>query len=79
MVNATVEIPYQSDTGPACCECRRMIQEQHDAIERLRVQVELIRQAWVHLSQQLAAIIQHCGSTSTLARTSECGQQADGG
>lgn len=38
-----------------------MLIAQHDAIERLRVQVELIRQAWVQLAQQLSAVIQHCG------------------
>lgn len=46
--------------GP-CAECWAMLREQGRALERLRVQVELVRQAWLETSLQIATMLRHCG------------------
>jgi len=46
-----------------CHDCMRVMVEQREALERLRAQVELIRQAWIQLAHQLAIVVQHCGIT----------------
>lgn len=54
-----------------CHDCMRMMVEQREALERLRAQVELIRQAWLQVAHQLAVVVQHCGITHSTFETIE--------
>ena len=54
-----------------CHDCMSVLVEQRGALERLRVQVELIRQAWIQLAHQLAIVVQHCGITHSTFETIE--------
>jgi hypothetical protein len=45
----------------SCQECWALLREQGLALERLRVQVELVRQAWVETALQISTMLRHCG------------------
>lgn len=54
-----------------CHDCMRVLVEQREALERLRAQVELIRQAWIQIANQLSIVVHHCGITHSTAEAIE--------